>query len=351
MKNKKVGIITIFDTENLGNRLQNYAVQELIKERGYDPYTVRVYDPHKVNMLKKSLMIRTRIVKNELLPIIVEKNKRKSLFIRFNRLYIKEAPFCIGTGYNEERAKRFFDYMVVGSDQVWNCQIGHGMDTEFLTFFPGEYSYSIAASFGMDTVPEAFKERYINGLMHLSKISVREKSGVNIVNQLCGKKAELIVDPTFVLKKEKWFNIEKKPSIDIPEEYEFRYFFNEDNSKKCSYNYPIIDALDNLWKEYIGPAEFLWLIHNASCVKTDSFHCVVFAIIYGKRVQVYNRVNGDSSMNDRIDTLLSFFYSPEKYRQDLQNGASFEVNIKDSDAVISIQRQRFEDFLSSAIGN
>ena len=37
---KKVGIITIIDFGNLGNRLQNYAVQEFLKKQGMDPYTI-----------------------------------------------------------------------------------------------------------------------------------------------------------------------------------------------------------------------------------------------------------------------------------------------------------------------
>ena len=31
---KKVGIITILDNDNYGNRLQNYAVQTILKKKG-----------------------------------------------------------------------------------------------------------------------------------------------------------------------------------------------------------------------------------------------------------------------------------------------------------------------------
>ena len=33
MQNKKIGIVTIYDA-NYGNRLQNYALQQVIKEMG-----------------------------------------------------------------------------------------------------------------------------------------------------------------------------------------------------------------------------------------------------------------------------------------------------------------------------
>ena len=39
MKNKKVGIYTI-QSFNYGNRLQNYALQEILKKQGYDVLSI-----------------------------------------------------------------------------------------------------------------------------------------------------------------------------------------------------------------------------------------------------------------------------------------------------------------------
>ena len=41
--NKKVAIITINDNSNIGNRLQNYAVQELLKKKGCKVETILYY--------------------------------------------------------------------------------------------------------------------------------------------------------------------------------------------------------------------------------------------------------------------------------------------------------------------
>ena len=38
---KRIGIITIYDEDNYGNRLQNYAVQETLKKMGFDVETIK----------------------------------------------------------------------------------------------------------------------------------------------------------------------------------------------------------------------------------------------------------------------------------------------------------------------
>ena len=37
----KVGIITINDNNNYGNRLQNYAVQKILEEKGIEVQTIK----------------------------------------------------------------------------------------------------------------------------------------------------------------------------------------------------------------------------------------------------------------------------------------------------------------------
>ena len=38
---KKIGIITIYDNNNFGNRLQNYALQEVLKRFDYDVLSIK----------------------------------------------------------------------------------------------------------------------------------------------------------------------------------------------------------------------------------------------------------------------------------------------------------------------
>ena len=57
----------------------------------------------------------------------------------------------------------------------------------------------------------------------------------------------------------------------------------------------------------VGPAEFLWLVENATYTCSNSFHGIVFSIIFEKQFCRPTCVNegGTLAMDDRIDNLLS----------------------------------------------
>lgn len=57
----------------------------------------------------------------------------------------------------------------------------------------------------------------------------------------------------------------------------------------------------------IGLIEFIQLIRDAEYVFTDSFHAIVFSILYSKKFVAYNRqkTNSKIAMNSRISDLLS----------------------------------------------
>lgn len=52
-----------------------------------------------------------------------------------------------------------------------------------------------------------------------------------------------------------------------------------------------------------GPAEFLWLIKNASCVVTNSFHGTAFSVNFG--TLFYAVLKPDRGGNARITSLLN----------------------------------------------
>lgn len=57
-----------------------------------------------------------------------------------------------------------------------------------------------------------------------------------------------------------------------------------------------------------GPKEFVKEIALADCIVTDSFHAVVFAIIFHKEFYVFERFDNKNpfSQNERIRDLLEF---------------------------------------------
>ena len=61
-----------------------------------------------------------------------------------------------------------------------------------------------ASSFGVASIAPNLSKRYAKLLNNLDTIAVREQSGVELVKQLTGREAKLVVDPTLLLSKADW---------------------------------------------------------------------------------------------------------------------------------------------------
>lgn len=79
--NKKVGIVTINDNDNYGNRLQNYAVQEVLKKYECDAVTIK-----NIPQLNNKDKILLRFIKYILKSLTKKKdNERFKKFEEFNK--------------------------------------------------------------------------------------------------------------------------------------------------------------------------------------------------------------------------------------------------------------------------
>ena len=59
----------------------------------------------------------------------------------------------------------------------------------------------------------------------------------------------------------------------------------------------------------VSPGELLYLIKNAACVFTDSFHVTVFSLIFRKNFMTFSR----GTMGSRITSLLNMFGMIDRY--------------------------------------
>ena len=115
---KKVGIITIYDNSNFGNRLQNYATQEVVKKIGLEPETLKnlrrcnVKSEKIFEKIKIDLIFIMKIVQNK-----IRKTKKEKVFENFNKKYINLNKKYI-TANNAKYFEKKYDYFLVGSDQV-----------------------------------------------------------------------------------------------------------------------------------------------------------------------------------------------------------------------------------------
>lgn len=311
---KKTGIVTIIDNNNYGNRLQNYAVQQVLKKfEKYEVETVK-NEPTLNRRTSKGEYV-LRYIKNMIQKIIEIKNKslRKKLFLKFNEENIKFSKKRL----NILKKITDYEYFIVGSDQVWNPTFSRLRNFELLDFNTTAKKVAFSASFGISELPNEYKDITKKGLVDFKKISVREDAGKEIINDLdIRKDVEVLVDPTMLLTAEEWDNVARKPEQLKTNKYILNYFLGElsEERKKeinriASENQcEVINILDKNSPFYqTGPSEFLYLEKNAFLICTDSFHSSVFAILYNRPFIVFNREDKNMSMNSRIETLINKF--------------------------------------------
>ena len=144
----KIGIITIIDCINYGNRLQNYAVQQYINHN--DMVTINN------NTCLLDEIYKRFIIFIKSFGFKYEGGRYKN-FVLFNknvkfsrRVYFKNSNLNFLNNY---------DYLIVGSDQVWNPSFGRLNDLELLSFVDGSKRIAFSASFGINDIPEDMKEK------------------------------------------------------------------------------------------------------------------------------------------------------------------------------------------------
>ena len=320
---KKVELITLHRVPNYGSVLQAYATQKIIEKNGYECEIINYFPKrmyisamlrrikNKSNRLKKSLFLRT-IARIIIFPSYLI---RFSSFKKFyNHLNMTKKEYKS----NEEIIENlpYADIYCTGSDQVWNSEWNEGVDKAmFLDFVPkGKRKIAISASFGK-------KELNLNEiditkelLLKYDKISLREKSGVDIMNKLGIHNTINILDPTLLLSNEEWSQIASKKYIN--EDYILVYNLNrnknidkyaENLSSKTGLKIKYLSyQLHEFYKKgkmYCNPRveDFLALIKNAKFIITDSFHGTAFSLNFEKDfIIVY-----PEKYSTRIQSILS----------------------------------------------
>lgn len=354
---KKIAILTINDNSNYGNRLQNYAVQEVLKKQGVEVETVyNREDKVGMNLFKIK-------VKNLIKRILgIKSQKRYHHFIKFNN-YIKYSEFCVFHNHIPTNLSNKYDCFLTGSDQVWNPNFNRMSDIDFITFAPKEKRNSFSASFGISEIPENMKEFYKERLNGLNHISVRENRGKEIIKELTGREdVEVLVDPTMLLLAEEWDQVSKKPEQLKTDKYILNYFLgnlseerkNEINRIAEENDCQVINILEANDPFYVtGPSEFLYLEKNAFLICTDSFHSSVFAIIYNRPFVVFDREDDLAKMNSRIDTLISKFNLKNRIFEGKITAQNLNHDYTEAYEILEKEREKADLFLKKAleIGN
>lgn len=356
----KIGIITINDDNNYGNRLQNYASQEVLKAISQCNDVITIKNDNRLNYessnvlkynLKKLKCSMDKIILN------LKKDYRKKCFYEFN----KNIHFSQKTIYlDSKKENNIYDYFFVGSDQVWNPN-GRMTDIDLLKFASNEKKNSFSASLAVDEISDQKQAKKLKeNLITFKNISVREDKGKEIIQRLTGREdVEVIVDPTMLLTPVQWDKVASKPiQKKNNKKFILNYFLGRLSDERKSEierianenDCEIINLLDkNDVYYYTGPSEFLWLEKNAFLICTDSFHSAVFAILYDKPFIVFNREDKNKSMNSRLETLLNKFKLEDRYYKGKITDELLNIEYKDKNDILLEERKKANDFIKKCL--
>ena len=329
---KKIGIVTWCKwNDNYGTILQAYALFTYIKELGYTPqilddahisssYTLQKYGKiRSIDIYRKFLKnLKKAVLSSDIFERNCAKREIANDYLKHKLInYYKK-----GVDYDRlSHIEKHFDAFVCGSDQIWTPDINFFDPYYFLSFVTKKPKIAYASSIGRGGYPEELIPEIKNMLKDFRHISVREKSAAEYLTGAIGREVIACTDPTLLLNADKWIHDFKIASAGKSGGYVLFYFLGQDRwYKKMTVDYCRNKGLKTIvlpmrkedaglgdMMSYPNVTEFLSLIYNAYYIITDSFHGMMFSVIFRKQFMICARFNdGDTiSQNSRIEDFCS----------------------------------------------
>lgn len=357
-----IGIVTIDDV-NYGNRLQNYAMVKKLSKYG------SVYNIRRKFACEDWSYFNLIVKKNIKFSIISGLNifrnntewSRLSNFNKFNKSYIPNCKYAFSKDAKYESIDKFFDYYVVGSDQIWNPKFFKDMYINMLSFTSSKKKIAVAPSISCDSLSDKDEEEFKERLKDFKYISCREEQGAALLESVTGKEVTSLLDPTLMLSDKEWDEIIKKPVFhDDNKKYIFLYFLGTMtegytsiiNSIKEKYGLEVINVLDKSSKYYsCGPSEFVYLIKNSQLVLTDSFHGSVFSYIYNRPFRIFYRQGEGGYMNSRLTNLMNKLNLDESIYLKEDDCLDNIMSVSYDKKYLESEQKKFNDYLQRVFEN
>lgn len=354
--------------------MQAWALQKVLIRMGHQPITID-RQPHANGLIYDVARLAYRAVKKasgrRKAPINLERHlpsikQHTQSFIQ--KYIVMSEPLDSTAKIKANFSRENYSVVIVGSDQTWRPKYSPNIDNYFLDFLEDEEGINrvaYATSFGVDNWEFSKSEtRFFSRLARrFNAVSVRESSGVKLCKEYLDIDAKHVLDPTLLLlaKDYELFlgcksnssgiftyflepNIDKKTLVkDVSNELNLRIY-------SCQPKVSIKEDAQE-WRDYIFPSVENWIngFYNAELIITDSYHGMVFSIIFRKPFKVVVNDNRGSerflslasSLGIRVDNIYS-----EKYKSNI-------IVLNDYSQAISEELNRLRghsiDFLQRAI--
>lgn len=323
---KKVAVLTMTGALNYGAILQALALKKLLLDNNIEPCFINYQSTRQKQQYSvfNNYNLSIKVCKKNLQNILhISKVKKRITKFKF---YIKEEllhdSVVLKTKEEVMDYVGSFDTIIVGSDQVWNLTLNDSSSVYFLDFPKREKRIGYAISLGGSNESiEPYEDYLLSMAKNFDFISVREDIAVDFFNKNKINVTQTL-DPTLLLEPSWWSKIATHDTIP---DFEYMVYY----SVNCkSYSVRICETISEYFKlpvynlflhpgisktqfkpfYDIDPSEFLGILEHASLICTDSYHGVIFSILFKKRFVVPAESKGNYIIcEDRKLTLLKMF--------------------------------------------
>ena len=369
---KKIATVTFHRAHNFGSALQTYALQECIKalcEEREIEVEYKLVDLFTENQEQLYTVLKKNNSLKNLVKNVITLPFSKQLKVKHQKFndFIKE-NFQITERYKTAEELRnnppVADYYISGSDQIWNVRAKDFLFSYYLDFVNEGKKISYAASFGPLKIEwdKYDKSKIVKLLNEYDNISVREQGSMENVEELTGKVSEIHVDPTLLLTKEQWRQVQSDIKYG-DKKYILLYCLEPTKEQLKIANViskrlglPILvlrynnknDMFNHYIKKYDSVAkDFLTYIDHAALVLSSSFHGTVFSIIYHKAFYVF-----DGMSDKRISTLLTRMNMTERSISGMEDIDRVNLAAPDKwviENILESERNRSKEYLKQAL--
>lgn len=314
----KIGILTFHYAHNYGAMLQAYALKSYLRKCGHEVEIINyVPDYMRIKYFQMSKIRMLALLKRSVVKAYFKQKGNIEKFDNFEKEYLGVSIHDIvgKSGLKKESDK--FDYIILGSDQVWNTHITFGDMSYFCDFTNQNKAIAYAASCGNSLGSKEFENAVTRYVSHYKAISVRENNACKMLSEKYNLDVKQVLDPVFLIDSVEWDRLSEKTTCKIKGDYVFYYaiednheLINECESYASQNGLRVVTAHGEMKTSMapdcllkgIGPVEFVYLIKNAKIVFTNSFHAVAFSILFKKDAYIRTHSQTGNRVIDLLNT-------------------------------------------------
>lgn len=366
----KIGIITQPLHNNYGGLLQNYALQTVLKRMGHEPLTLD-WKNKEVPLTFKNRLARFKgYIYSLSEKTVILKNCNFDSFK--NDEICRTRPISVCDDFLSVTKENDLEAFVVGSDQCWRPMYSYPfLEQMFLSFtkdLKGIKRVAYAASFGTDKWEFTEDEtlRCSSYVKEFDSVTVRESSGIELCKRYLDVNANLVLDPTLLLSECDYVSLIQGKDLSVSPGSLYYYVLDNNEkinqfinhvSKSTGYRPFCVSQVNknivNYPGEVLPPSVFSWVkgFQDAEMVVVDSFHGMVFSIIFNKPFWVIGNCSRGLS---RFESLLKLLDLEDRlidvqmgHRVDLQKKIDWHV----VNAKLSFWKNKSVETLNDILSN